>query len=96
MPRVELVSGAVIDLVGKRVFAKVMRLEPYGVYFAFESVKIIALAPDIFEGYCGEMNESFLIGDLVELEVVGHIPSMGEYRAELVRKRPARSKTVSA
>ena len=84
-----------IGLVGQRVFAKVTRLENYGVYFVFESVAIIALAPDIFEGYGGAMNESFLIGDLVELELLGHIPSKREYRAKLVRKRPARSKTVS-
>jgi hypothetical protein len=86
----------VIDLVGKRVFARVTRLEPYGVYFVFESANIIALVPDIFDGDCGEMNESFLVGDLVELELIRHIPSKGEYRGELVRKRPARTRRVSA
>jgi predicted RNA-binding protein with RPS1 domain len=66
-----------------KVVARVIRVEPYGIYFEFEGSQIIVLIPDVSYDWIPDLNAKYKIGDFVRVRVFRYIEPYKAFKATI-------------
>ena len=71
-----------VDIIGKTLPARVIRVEPYGLYLEWDSCDIVVLIPDVSDHPVDLENQS-RPGDIVLVRVLRYIDEHQMYKGTL-------------
>jgi len=72
------------DIVGKTLTARVVRIEPHGLYLAYEDATILVLIVDVSENPIRDLREAFQSGEEVNVRVLRYIQEYGMYKGSMI------------
>jgi|JI10StandDraft_1071094.scaffolds.fasta_scaffold2294038_2 predicted RNA-binding protein with RPS1 domain len=75
------------DIVGKTLTARVVRIEPYGLYLAHEDATILVLIVDVSESPIRDLREAYQSGAEVRVRVLRYIEEYGIYKGAIIAFR---------
>jgi predicted RNA-binding protein with RPS1 domain len=71
-------------LIGKKVRARVSRIERYGMYLVYADSEILVLIPDVSIEPVRDIHDLYRVGDDVEVKIILYAATTGKFRGTLV------------